>query len=152
MTDINSATPGLNGPAAPTSLDFEQCEPVFLIPAINTRVKQKGVGFGQRLPLCDTAQRYLGGIVSPGWYSVRRGYGFIVPHVPIAGAMDPEGKIFVSYKDCPLFPRSAGRTQRKNRGLRAGDLVEFSVGANDRGPVAVEVRLVGTVRPSENTY
>jgi cold shock protein len=58
------------------------------------------------------------------WYNIRKRYGFIVR------ARDAE--IFV--------PASA---LRGTRYLQTGDLVEFSISANDAGPAADDVTVVG---------
>ncbi len=63
------------------------------------------------------------------WYSARKKYGFIMPR------SGPE-----------LF---AHRSRFKEVGrLRQGDLVEFSVAQSERGPEAVEVRLLSRSRRS----
>lgn len=62
------------------------------------------------------------------WYNFRKRYGFIVR------------------RDQPeIFAHGSEIDQGRggSSGLRPGDLVEFSVSASDRGPVATTIRVIG---------
>lgn len=72
----------------------------------------------------DNEKEILGGVCV--WFSAVRGIGFIKP-------FNSETDIFVHYKHI------VGQGFRQ---LREGDIVEFEIGANDKGQVATNVKVL----------
>jgi CspA family cold shock protein len=104
----------------------EHCGISFLWPAEEQRAGKAG---GAPVPdLCAGCRSLLPpagrerGLVK--WFNHRKRYGFII--------RKEQPELFVHGSDLP-----------PNIKLQPGDLVEYSVGAGERGPTAKEVRLLG---------
>lgn len=85
------------------------------------------------LPLesLPSRERFRGTVV---WFSSGKGFGFIKPEdVKINGGKD----VFVHFYNI---------VQKGFKTLRAGDVVEFFVGENKNGMVAIDVKIIEEAR------
>ena len=71
-------------------------------------------------------KRYTGKVV---WFSSKTGFGFVAPD---NGSKD----VFVHFKHIQV---------EGFKTLRQGQIVEFEMGENDRGPMAVNVKIIKDV-------
>lgn len=71
-------------------------------------------------------ERFLGKVV---WFSDKRGYGFC--------KRDVDGEEFFTHFSNIISEADTHKT------LVAGQTVEFCIGANQRGPQAIEVQVIG---------